>query len=162
MRRKTTDDRDSVTRTTTIFGAPDGLVATVIGFFIAAGLGVAASQFLSDPVRNLRLAMLMGAATSVTIIVPAVLWIFSSGSAAVVASCLITLVFAGLVSHARPGGWSTWLQNYGVLVGVGAIAAIARRLTSFQNAEQRVNVGPFALLRPRKVPPKSARHLPHS
>jgi hypothetical protein len=71
----------------------------------------------------------MGAATSVTIIVPAVPWIFSSGDTAAAFSCLIALVVAGLISRARPGGWSTWLQTYGVLIGVGAIAAIAGRLT---------------------------------
>ena len=90
---------------------------------------MAASQFLSDPERNLRQAMLMGAVTSVTSIAPAVPWTFSSGGAAAAFSCLIALVFAGLISRARPGGWSTWLQTYGVLIGVGAIAAIAGRLT---------------------------------
>jgi len=146
-KRKSVEDTDSVTLTTTIFGASDGVVASialilatmthgrrvvvaaVIGLFIAEGLGMAASQFLSDPKRNLRQAMLMGAATSITIIVPAVPWLFSSGSAAAVASCLIALVFAGLISRARPGGWATWLQTHGFLVGVGAIAAIAGRLT---------------------------------
>jgi FtsH-binding integral membrane protein len=147
MKRKSAGDTDSVTLTTTIFGASDGLVASialilatmthgqrvviaaVIGLLIAEGLGMAASQFLSDPKRNLRQAMIMGVATSITIIVPAVPWIFSSGAGASVFSCLIALVFAGLISRARPGGWSTWLQTYGVLVGVGAIAAIAGRLT---------------------------------
>jgi FtsH-binding integral membrane protein len=147
MKRKSVEDTDSVTLTTTIFGASDGLVASialilatmthgqrvviaaVIGLLIAEGLGMAASQFLSDPKRNLRQAMIMGVATSLTIIVPAVPWIFSSGGVASVFSCLIALVFAGLISRARPGGWSTWLQTYGVLVGVGAIAAIAGRLT---------------------------------
>jgi hypothetical protein len=99
MKRKSVDDAASVTRTTTIFGASDGLVASValilatmthgrrvvvaavIGLFIAEGLGMAASQFLSDANRNLRQAMLMGAATSVTIIVPALPWIFTSGVA---------------------------------------------------------------------------------
>ena len=146
-KRKSVEDTDSVTLTTTIFGASDGVVASialilatmthgrrvvvaaVIGLFIAEGLGMAASQFLSDPKRNLRQAMLMGAATSITIIVPAVPWLFSSGSAAAVASCLIALVFAGLISFARPGGWSTWIQTYGVLIGVGAIATIAGHFT---------------------------------
>ena len=147
MKRKSVTDTDSVTLTTTIFGASDGLVASialilatmthgrkvvvaaVIGLFIAEGLGMAASQFLSDPKRNLRHAMIMGVATSITILVPAVPWIFSSGGAAVVVTSVIALIFAGLISHARPGGWSTWLQTYGVLVGVGAIAVIAGRLT---------------------------------
>jgi hypothetical protein len=56
-------------------------------------------------------------------------WTFSSGGVAVVITCGIALVFAGLISRARPGGWSTWLQTYGVLVSVGAIAVIAGRLT---------------------------------
>ena len=146
-KRKSSEDTDSVTRTTSIFGASDGLVASialilatmthgrrvvvaaVIGLLIAEGLGMAASQFLSDPMRNLRQAMLMGAATSVTIVVPAVPWIFTSGNTAAVVSCVIALAFAGLISRARPGGWSTWLQTYGVLIGVGAIATVAGRLT---------------------------------
>ena len=146
-KRKSLDDADSVTLKTTIFGASDGLVASialilatmthgrkvvlaaVIGLLIAEGLAMAASQFLSDPKRNLRQAMIMGVATSITIIVPVVPWIFSSGNTAAVVSCVIALTFAGLISRARPGGWSTWLQTYGVLIGVGAIATIAGRLT---------------------------------
>jgi hypothetical protein len=140
-------DADSVTLTTTIFGASDGLVASialilatmthgrrvviaaVIGLLIAEGLGMAASQFLSDPKRNLKQATIMGVATSITIVVPAVPWLFASGNAAAIISCAIALVFAGLISRARPGGWSTWIQTYGVLIGVGAIATVAGRLT---------------------------------
>jgi len=135
------------TLTTTIFGASDGLVASialilatmthgrrvvlaaVIGLLIAEGLGMAASQFLSDPRRNLRQAVIMGVATSITIVVPAVPWLFSSGNTAAVVSGVIALIFAGLISRARPGGWSTWVQTYGVLIGVGAIATVAGRLT---------------------------------
>jgi hypothetical protein len=147
IKRKSLDDTDSVTLTTTIFGASDGLVASialilatmthgrkvvlaaVIGLLIAEGLGMAASQFLSDPKRNLRQATIMGVATSIAIIVPAVPWTFSSGNAAAVVSCAIALIFAGFISRARPGGWSTWVQTYGVLIGVGAIATVAGRLT---------------------------------
>ena len=129
--------------TTAIFGASDGVVATmalilatmthgrkvviaaVIGLFIAEGLGMAASQFLSDPKRNLRQALIMGVATSLTIVVPGVPWTFASGSVAVISSCVIALIFAGFIAYARKGGWATWLQTYGVLVGVGAIAALA-------------------------------------
>jgi hypothetical protein len=146
-KRRSLEDTDAVTLTTSIFGAADGLVASialilatmthgrrvvvaaVIGLLIAEGLGMAASQFLSDPKRNLRQAMIMGAATSVTIVVPAVPWIVTSGNTAAVISCVIALTFAGLIARARPGGWSTWLQTYGVLIGVGVIAAIAGRLT---------------------------------
>lgn len=89
---------------------------------------MAASQFLSDPKRDFRQALLMGLATSVTIVVPGVPWFISSGTVAVVTSCLIALVFAALIAYARGGGWSTWLQTYGVLVGVGLIATFAGHL----------------------------------
>ncbi|HEY5439214.1 MAG TPA: hypothetical protein VIJ99_09965 [Acidimicrobiales bacterium] len=101
----------------------------MIGLLVAEGLGMAASQFLSDPDRNLRQATIVGVATSVTIIVPAVALMFASGTTAAVASCAIALLFAGHISRARPGGWSTWLQTYGVLIGVGATATNAGRLT---------------------------------
>jgi hypothetical protein len=74
------------------------VVAAVIGLFIAEGFGMAASQFLSDPRRNLRQATIIGLATSMTIIVPAVPWIFSSGGTAAVVSCFIALTLAGLIS----------------------------------------------------------------
>ncbi len=136
----------SQTTTTAIFGASDGLVATMalilatmghgrkvvlaaaIGLLIAEGFGMAASQYLSDPKRDLRLALIMGLATSVAIIVPAIPWTFTAGSAAVLGSCLVGLIFAGLIAYARPGGLESWLQTYGVLVSVGAIATIAGRL----------------------------------
>jgi hypothetical protein len=74
-KRKSVEDADSVTLTTTIFGTSDGVVASialilatmthgrrvvvaaVIGLFIAEGLGMAASQFLSDPKPSPALAL---------------------------------------------------------------------------------------------------------
>src|SRR5580693_3728524 len=99
------------TTSTAIFGASDGLVATMalilatmshgrkvvlaaaIGLLIAEGFGMAASQYLSDVKRDLRLALIMGVATSLAIIVPALPWTFSAGGAAVGASCAIGLAF---------------------------------------------------------------------
>jgi hypothetical protein len=137
----------SSTTTTEIFGASDGLVATMalilatmdhgksvviaatIGLFIAEGLGMAASQYLSDAAHDLRLALIMGVATSVAIVIPAVPWLFTKSTSAVVGSCLIGLALAGIIAHARPGGWRSWVQTYGILIGVGAIATFAGKLT---------------------------------
>jgi hypothetical protein len=137
----------SRTTTTAIFGASDGLVATMalilateghgrkvvlaaaIGLLIAEGFGMAASQYLSDPQRDHRLALIMGLATSVAIIVPALPWAFTAGTAAVLGSCCIGLVLAGMIAYARPGGLESWIQTYGVLIVVGAIATLAGRLT---------------------------------
>lgn len=135
------------TVTTAIFGASDGLVATMalilatmghgrkvvlaaaIGLLIAEGFGMAASQYLSDPKRDLRLALIMGIATSLAIIVPAIPWTFVVGTSAVIASCVIGLILAGVIAYARPGGLESWIQTYSVLIGVGAVATLAGRLT---------------------------------
>lgn len=135
------------TITTAIFGASDGLVASMalilatmshgrkvvlaaaIGLLIAEGFGMAASQYLSDVKRDLRLALIMGVATSLAIVLPAVPWAVGSGTAAVVGSCAIGVVLGGVIAYMRPGGWTEWLQTYGVLVSVGAVATLAGRLT---------------------------------
>jgi hypothetical protein len=137
----------TTTLSTAIFGAADGLVATmalilvtmghghkivllaVFGLLVAEGLGMAASEFLSDPARDLKTATIMGVATSIAIVVPGVPWTFTSGAAATVASCAIAFVLAGIIARARQGGVSTWLQTYGVLIAVSAIAALAGHLS---------------------------------
>ncbi len=131
------------TLSTAIFGAADGLVATmalilvtrdhghkvvllaVFGLLIAEGLGMAASEFLSDPTRDLKTASIMGGATSIAIVLPGVPWTFTSGAAATAGSCAIAFVLAGIIANARQGGLSTWLQTYGVLIAVSVVAALA-------------------------------------
>jgi len=144
---ETTATAGSTTLSTAIFGAADGLVATmalilvtmghghkivllaVFGLLVAEGLGMAASEFLSDPARDLKTATIMGAATSIAIVLPGVPWTFTSGAAATVSSCVIAFVLAGVIAQARRGGVSTWLQTYGVLIAVSAIAALAGHLS---------------------------------
>jgi hypothetical protein len=136
------------TTSTSIFGASDGLVATMalilatmshgrkvvlaaaIGLLIAEGFGMAASQYLSDAKRDLRLALIMGVATSLAIIVPAIPWFFTGGAAAVVASCAIGIVAGGRYCLLpTPVAGRSGAQTYGVLISVGAIATLAGRLT---------------------------------
>jgi hypothetical protein len=138
---------DSTTLSTAIFGAADGLVATmalilvtmghghkvvllaVFGLLVAEGLGMAASEFLSDPQRDLKTATIMGAATSIAIVLPGIPWTFTSGESATLSSCAIGLILAAIIAAARRGGWTTWVQTYGVLVVVGAIATLAGHLS---------------------------------
>jgi hypothetical protein len=130
----------STTLSTAIFGAADGLVATMALILVtmghghkvvlvAEGLGMAASEFLSDPQRDLKTATVMGVATSVAIVVPGIPWTFTSGAAATLSSCVIGLILAGVIAAARPGGWAKWVQTYGVLIAVGAIATLAGHLS---------------------------------
>jgi hypothetical protein len=71
----------------------------------------------------------MGVATSLAIILPGVPWVFTSGAAATGTSCVIGLILAGVIARERHGGLATWVQTYGVLIGVGAIATLAGHIT---------------------------------
>jgi hypothetical protein len=140
-------DKKSVTVSTAIFGSSDGLVASialilatmthgqkvvlaaVLGLLIAEGLGMAASEYLADPKRDLRQSLIMGAATSFAIILPGLPWTATSGAAAALLSCLIAVILAGLIAWARSGGWTAWAQTYGILIGVSAIATVAGHFT---------------------------------
>ena len=120
----------SDTRQTATFGMADGVVASLalilatyphgakvvvvalVGLLVAEGLGMAGSEYLSDPKMSLFEAAVMGVATSLAIILPGLPWLVTSGHAA-------------LIAHLRPGGWSTWLQTFGVLAVVAALAALA-------------------------------------
>lgn len=136
----------SSTRATAIFGASDGLVASValvlvtesrgphivllavLALVIAEGLGMAASDFLSKPEVGVRDACIMGVATSVAIVGPGVPWFFATGSAAMTATLIVAVLFAAVIAQLRPGGWATWLQTFGVLTAVAGIAAGAGHL----------------------------------
>lgn len=140
------DDALNTTRSAAIFGASDGLVASLAlilataghgphivltalaGLLAAEGLGMAGSEFLSDPKMNLRQAAVMGIATALAIILPGTPWLFTHGSPALLASGIIAVCVAAVIAQIRPGGWQTWAQTFGVLSMVAAIAAAAGRL----------------------------------
>lgn len=124
---------------TVIFGLSDGLVASIaivlatahagrhvvliaLGALLAAeGLGMAASEYLSDPALSLRQASLMGAATAFSIAVVGAPWLLSAH--AEIASVVIAVALGAVIAQERPGTWTAWLQTFGVLVGVATIAA---------------------------------------
>ncbi len=128
---------------TAVFGGADGVVAAaalvlatyphgpkivivaLLGLLVAEGLGMAASEWLSDNDTDLKRAAVMGVATSVAIIGPGVPWLITSGWVALGASLGIALGIGCLIAHMRSGGLRGWLTTLGVLVGVGAIATLA-------------------------------------
>lgn len=133
---------------TAVFGGSDGLVAAsalilatyrhgatvvvvaLLGLLVAEGLGMAASEYLSDAETDLKRATVMGVATSLAIILPAVPWFVTGGNGALAVSLSIAVVLAGVIAHLRPGrALVTWPQTFGVLIGVGAIATLAGHLT---------------------------------
>lgn len=124
---------------TALFGLSDGLIASVaivlatqsagrhvvliaLGALLAAeGLGMAASEYLSDPALSLRQAVVMGAATTFSIAAVGAPWLFSAH--ALLASVVVAVAIGAVIAQERPGSWTTWLQTFGVLVGVATIAA---------------------------------------
>lgn len=133
---------------TAVFGASDGLVASValilatyrhgstvvvvalLGLLVAEGLGMAASEYLSDADTDLKRAGVMGVATSLAIILPCVPWFLTGGNVALGSSLGIALVLAGAIAHLRPGRWQrTWAQTFVILLAVSALATLAGHLT---------------------------------
>jgi hypothetical protein len=131
------------TKENAVFGGADGVVASaalvlatyphgpkvvvvaLLGLLIAEGLGMAASEYLSDSATDLKQAAVMGIATSLAIIGPGIPWLITRGSVALTASVAIALGIAGVIAQVRSGGLKGWLTTFGVLVVVGGIATIA-------------------------------------
>ncbi len=137
---------DRSTRSTAIFGASDGVVAalalvlatashgprvvlvTLLGLLVAEGLGMAASEFLSDPAMSLRQSTVMGISTSLAIIAPGIPWLFTRGPSAELGSVIVAVMIGAVIAQVRPGGWQTWATTFGVLTIVASIAAGAGHL----------------------------------
>ncbi len=133
----------SKSRETAVFGASDGVVAALalilatsshgpkvvltalLGLLVAEGVGMAASEFLSDPKMSLRQAVIMGISTAVAIIGPGIPWTFTKGDTALLASGIVAVCVATVIAQLRPGGWSSWATTFGVLAAVAALASVA-------------------------------------
>ena len=132
---------------TAIFGASDGLVASLAivlvaygegrkvvllalcGLLVAEALGMAASQYLAQPDVSLRQAGLMGAATGLAIIAVGAPWLVTKGTPGVIGSIIVAIGVATIISWLRPGRWETWVQTFGILVAVSTIAVTVGKLT---------------------------------
>ena len=135
-------------KTLAVFGGVDGLVATVgivlgvgiashgtgpvwhavLALFVAEGIGMSVSEFLSDNETGLRGASIMGAATGLPILAVGLPWTVLGRSAALVASLLVAVVLAGAIAVLRGGGCKGWAQTFGVLAGVSVVAALSGAL----------------------------------
>jgi VIT1/CCC1 family predicted Fe2+/Mn2+ transporter len=80
---------------------PTKILAGAIGIAVAATTGMSAGQYLSDGKRNLRKAMVMGVATLIGAVLPALPFIFGASLACVLSSVAITIVAAGVIGYYR-------------------------------------------------------------
>ena len=92
------------------------ILAAAIGIAVAATIGMGAGQYLSDGQRNLRLAVVMGLATLVGSVLPAIPFIFGTSKACILASVAITLAAAGVIGHYRG-----YLITYSILAVVSVV-----------------------------------------
>jgi hypothetical protein len=109
---------------TLIAGSTRFIVLAVFGVAIAATVGMAAGEYLSDPKRSLRRAMVMGAATLVGAVAPGLPFLVLGKWPAAIGCLLITVTLAGLIAHFRqPGGWRAYATTFGILGAVAALTA---------------------------------------
>ncbi len=134
-------------REQTIFGGFDGLCSAVgmiavlaianspallraaIALAAGAAVSMAFGEWLSDPQARVHRALVMGAATLVGSIAPALPYIPLDGTGAAVACAGVTVVCGAAIAELRPGARaSSYARTFGVLIVACAAAVAASRL----------------------------------
>jgi len=92
------------------------ILAAAIGIAVAATVGMGAGQFLSDPARSLRKAVVMAAATLAGSVLPAVPFVFGTSLACVLTSVALTVLAAAAIGHYRG-----YVVTYSILLLVSLI-----------------------------------------
>lgn len=77
------------------------ILAGALGLAVAATVGMGAGEYLSDESRNLRLALVMAAATLVGSILPALPFALGYGTGQLIASGMLTVIAALTIGHFR-------------------------------------------------------------
>lgn len=77
------------------------IVAAAVGLAIAATVGMSAGEYLSDTSRSIHLAVVMGVATFVGSVAPALPFLFGYGTPQILASVLIVVVAGVLIGRVR-------------------------------------------------------------
>jgi len=95
---------------------PTKILAAAIGIAVAATTGMSAGQYLSDGKRNLRKAMVMGVATLIGSVLPALPFIFGASLPCVLSSVAITIVAAGVI-----GFYRGYVVTYSILLVVATL-----------------------------------------
>ena len=105
------------------------LTIAVVALSIAAGIGMAFGEWLSDSKSSISLAVIMGIATFVGTILPAIpFFVLGSTTLAFVLCGLTTLCIGSIIAELRPGDRkSSYLKTFSVLTiatGVSIAAAL--------------------------------------
>ncbi len=99
------------------------ILAGALGLAVAATVGMGAGEYLSDESRNLRLALIMAAATLVGSILPALPFALGYGTSQLIASGTLTIIAALTIGHHR--GYRLTLTILLIVVAAVTVALTA-------------------------------------
>lgn len=110
-----------------VAGTPTGsrILAGALGLAVAATVGMGAGEYLSDENRNLRLALVMAAATLVGSILPALPFALGYGTAQLIASGTLTIAAALTIGHYRGYRLTLSILTVVAVVTVALTAVVA-------------------------------------
>ena len=135
-----------IPRAPAIYGLADGLTCAmgiVTGLSIAharpavvwaaalsAGIaevpGMALGQYQSAPGDGPFAALVTGASSTAGAVAPAVPFLFSSGTFAVIASIAVACAVCAVIAWLRPeAGWRAWAQSFGITAAAVALCLAA-------------------------------------
>jgi len=112
--------------------SPSSVVKAVIGLAVASAVGMAAGEYLGDPDRSLRNAAVMGGATLVGTLLPAIPFFLTSGHVAQVLGGLIAVGMCAVIAAYRSHFESTvrsWVETFSIFFAVVAAVLLASALT---------------------------------
>lgn len=109
-----------------LLGHQSLIVPAAIMGGVSSGVSMAAGSWLSDSDDGLGASLLMGAATGVGSVLPALPYLVARGAVALVAAAIICLLIAVLVSWLRQdrGTRTALLETVGVLSAVVAVVLL--------------------------------------
>lgn len=112
-----------------VAGSTHALVVGAVALAFAAGASMAAGEWLSDHEQSPRRAVVMGLATLVGGLAPAVPFALGSGIVAYVGTVSVAVMGGAIIAELRPGApLPSYLQTFGVLVGATTLGVAASLL----------------------------------
>lgn len=106
------------------------LVLSAIGLAIAEGIAMAGGSYLSEMVAvyRLRHAVIIGVASAVGILIPALPFFFAPRNIAILLSFFLTCAFAAIIAQVRVKqmGWlEAYAQTYAIVFAVAVVTILA-------------------------------------
>lgn len=107
-------------------GAYSTLLVAAVALAAGAAVSMAAGEWLSDADGSVHRALVMGGATLIGSVSPAIPFAFGHGIFAAAGCALVTVALGGAIAEIRPGGRGrSWALTFGVLAAACGAAVAA-------------------------------------